>query len=269
MLAADIVLAASVPCRSVTWRERGLKSGDERASTGCHCQAGWISVGCRPVWGRCFSGWWPRGGAARWPMSCVCWGLYSQIDCRVARPARAVNQPKNATHDWCHQQRAPQSPSLGQLRGAACWRRPHAIAVLYCRAYTHQVALSNRFPGHRCNEITDLRVLYRTRCLRRRTGARFAFIFSAILYLSRCLWDQRIFFYKKTAPVAMLFWLSCAIYIIMTYRNWHALIRYPVSEQATADIKIDIWCRFGSSFALQFLIFKFPIDFIFLRNYLL
>ena len=56
MLAADIVLAASLPCRSVTWRERGLKSGDERASTGCHCQAGWISVGCRPVRGRCFSG---------------------------------------------------------------------------------------------------------------------------------------------------------------------------------------------------------------------
>ena len=160
------------------------------------------------------------------------------------------------------------SPATGPVvakSGAAarrCWRRPHAIAVLYCRAYTHQVALSSRFPGHRCNEITDLRVLYRTRCLRRRTGARFAFIFSAILYLS-LLVGSKDFFTKKTAPVAMLFWLSCAIYIIMTYRNWHALIRYPVSEKATADIKIDIWCRFGSSFALHFLIFKFPIDFIF------
>ena len=55
------------------------------------------------------------------------------------------------------------------------------------------------------------------------------FYFSAILTMPvSLLVDQRIFFYKKQPPVAILFWVPCANYIIMTYRNWHPLIQYPV-----------------------------------------
>ena len=57
------------------------------------------------------------------------------------------------------------------------------------------------------------------------------FYLSAILCLCHCLLIKENFVYKKKQPpVAILFWVPCAKYIIiMTYRNWHPLIQYPVN----------------------------------------
>jgi len=49
--------------------------------------------------------------------------------------------------------------------------------------------------------------------------------------------ENSFFFTKKQPPVAILFWVPCANYIMMTYRNCHPLIRYPVWMLATPTLK--------------------------------
>jgi len=62
--------------------------------------------------------------------------------------------------------------------------------------------------------------------------------------------DQRKILFKKQPAVAILFWVPCANYIIMTYRNWHPPYSISSLNTGNTDIKMAIWCHFTSSFTL-------------------